>query len=206
MSLVDAAGAPQERVWYAEPYGKLWLMNAAWSCPLSWSNGKKNEILYAGYRYDAQANVYHVRHRADHPTLGRWAQRDIEGYVAGSHLYEYCRTSPIRRVDPHGAKSGLVTPNELRDWIAYYEEWIELYRWLLSEPAYQYTSAVSTKRVSRCNSSFPNRLHRSAMQRRQGLLVSDSLRAQETPFPSGRSRHDRYPCRRPERPGDASET
>jgi hypothetical protein len=43
---------------------------------------------------DAQA-VYH-------PRLGRFLQRDPAGYADGAGLYSYCRTNPVRRVDPMG--------------------------------------------------------------------------------------------------------
>ncbi|MFP4052961.1 MAG: RHS repeat-associated core domain-containing protein [Phycisphaerae bacterium] len=51
-------------------------------------------LLYAGYRFDAAAGVYHVRHRYHHPTLGRWINRDPKGYVDGMNLYEYTASTP----------------------------------------------------------------------------------------------------------------
>ena len=105
-SLVDASGTAQEHPWYGEPYGKLWLMNADWTCPMiTWSAGKKNEILFAGYRYDPDANVYHVRHRVYHPTLGRWLQRDPIGYADGMDAYQYAVSRPFEFVDPFGLES-----------------------------------------------------------------------------------------------------
>jgi RHS repeat-associated protein len=59
-------------------------------------------VLYAGYRFDAETGLYHVRHRMYHATLGRWLQRDPIGYEDGMGLYEYARSSPIVHLDPLG--------------------------------------------------------------------------------------------------------
>ena len=61
-----------------------------------------NRILYAGYRFDAETGLYHVRHRMYHPTLGRWIQRDPAGYVDGMGLYAYVASEPTVRTDPLG--------------------------------------------------------------------------------------------------------
>ncbi|MEI7836470.1 MAG: RHS repeat-associated core domain-containing protein, partial [Planctomycetota bacterium] len=61
-----------------------------------------NEILFAGYRYDPETGMYHVRNRMYHPTLGRWVQRDPAGYVDGANLYESGVSSPPNRGDPLG--------------------------------------------------------------------------------------------------------
>ena len=62
----------------------------------------QNEILYAGYRFDAETGLYHVRNRMYHPTLGRWLQRDPKGYVDGMDLYEYCKSGPLNITDCMG--------------------------------------------------------------------------------------------------------
>jgi RHS repeat-associated protein len=59
-------------------------------------------VLYAGYRFDAETGLYHVRHRMYHATLGRWIQRDPAGYVDGANLYEYTRGSPVAFRDSFG--------------------------------------------------------------------------------------------------------
>jgi RHS repeat-associated protein len=35
-------------------------------------------------------------------SLGRWASRDLSGYVDGQNLYGYARSAPVRHVDPSG--------------------------------------------------------------------------------------------------------
>jgi len=61
-----------------------------------------NEILFCGYRFDAETSLYHVRHRMYHPTLGRWLQPDPLGYVDGMSLYAYCGSGPLGMMDPMG--------------------------------------------------------------------------------------------------------
>jgi RHS repeat-associated protein len=46
-----------------------------------------NDLLYAGYRHDVESGLYQVRHRMLDPTLGRWMQRDLLGYMDGLSLY-----------------------------------------------------------------------------------------------------------------------
>ncbi len=48
-----------------------------------------NEIIYCGYRFDPETELYYVRARTYNPTLGRWLQRDPIGYAGGVNLYEY---------------------------------------------------------------------------------------------------------------------
>ena len=61
-----------------------------------------NEVLFAGYRFDTETGLYHVRHRVYHPTLARWLQRDPIGYVDGMGLYEYATSTPAMQADPFG--------------------------------------------------------------------------------------------------------
>jgi len=91
-----------ERYLY-DAYGRPRICNADWSdTAVTWANSKKNEILFCGYRYDPETGLYHVRHRPDHPTLGRWMVRDFEGYVRGMSLYEYVTSEPVGLLDPYG--------------------------------------------------------------------------------------------------------
>jgi len=46
-----------------------------------------------------------ARYRNYHPTLGRWIERDPEGYVDGMSLYQYCRSNPVGMTDPTGLYS-----------------------------------------------------------------------------------------------------
>jgi len=61
-------------------------------------------VLFAGRYIDFNGGFYYVRHRAYHPALGRWFQRDPAGYIDGMNLYEYVRGSPTGGTDPMGLK------------------------------------------------------------------------------------------------------
>ncbi len=45
-----------------------------------------NEIIYCGYRYDAETQNYFARARYYAPPLGRWLSRDQIGYSGGGNL------------------------------------------------------------------------------------------------------------------------
>jgi len=100
-ALVDTTGAVQERYVY-DAYGKATIYDDDWSETKTWAASKANEILYCGYCYDPESNLYHVRNRYYHPTLGRWTSRDREGYVDGMNLYEYVGSRPTLFTDPVG--------------------------------------------------------------------------------------------------------
>jgi RHS repeat-associated protein len=100
----ESTGAVVERYIY-DAYGKASLFDLNWNAQAS--TVYRNEILFAGYRFDPESALYNVRNRVYHPTLGRWLQRDPLSYDAGSmDLYEYCLSAPIVNTDP----MGLLTP------------------------------------------------------------------------------------------------
>jgi RHS repeat-associated protein len=100
-ALASAAGAVAERYVY-DPYGKVTIYTSVWAATVAWADSKKNEVLYGGYRFDSETGLYHVRHRVYHVTLGRWMQRDPQGYVDGISLYEYVCSSPVTMYDTLG--------------------------------------------------------------------------------------------------------
>ena len=115
-ALVTPAGAVAERYGY-DPYGQVTVLNGAsgtdpdvtggvleWSADTGGSDWD-NEILYCGYRHDPETNLYHVRHRYYHPTLGRWTTRDPIGYRDGMNLYQYVGSRPTGYVDASGQES-----------------------------------------------------------------------------------------------------
>ncbi|MCC5828908.1 MAG: RHS repeat-associated core domain-containing protein [Phycisphaeraceae bacterium] len=102
-ALIDAAtGNVVERYLY-DPYGRVMALDDGWDS-IAWSASRKNEILFAGYRYNPETGYYHVRHREFHPLLGRWMQRDPLGYVDGGNLYAGYFVM-WGGVDPWGTKS-----------------------------------------------------------------------------------------------------
>jgi RHS repeat-associated protein len=99
-ALVDTSGAAVERYVY-DPYGNVTTYNGTWSAEVAWDDSKKNEVRFAGYRFDPVTGLYDVRNRVYHPYLG-WLQRDPLGYVDGMSLYQYCGSSPAARLDAMG--------------------------------------------------------------------------------------------------------
>jgi RHS repeat-associated protein len=114
-ALVDTDGDVVERYAY-DAYGQVTVLNGAngtdpdvdgstvfeWDIDADGASDVANEILFAGYSFDAETGLYHVRHRMYHATLGRWIQRDPAGYVDGVGLYEYVGSRPGGKSDPTG--------------------------------------------------------------------------------------------------------
>ena len=63
-----------------------------------------NEIIYCGYRFDPDTQLYYVRNRTYNPVLGRWIQRDPIGYAGGINLYEYVEGRATLATDPKGTE------------------------------------------------------------------------------------------------------
>ena len=61
-----------------------------------------NEIIYCGYRFDPETQLYYVRNRTYNPVLGRWIQRDPIGYEGGINLYEYVGGKSTGNLDSSG--------------------------------------------------------------------------------------------------------
>ncbi len=61
-----------------------------------------NEIIYCGYCFDSETQLYYVRNRTYNPVLDRWIQRDPIGYQGGINLYEYVGGMAIAGIDPRG--------------------------------------------------------------------------------------------------------
>ena len=64
-----------------------------------------NEIIFCGYRFDPETQLYYVRNRTYNPVLGRWIQRDPIGYAGGINLLEYAESAPSARMDSQGQDS-----------------------------------------------------------------------------------------------------
>src|SRR5262249_39677643 len=71
------------------------------------------ETRYAGYRWDAECGLYHVRNRGYHPVLGQFLRRDPVGWQGTERsLYQYVMSNPVRWVDPAGL---FVPPAPIQD-------------------------------------------------------------------------------------------
>ena len=76
-----------------------------------------NEIIYCGYRYDPESQLYYVRNRTYNSVLGRWIQRDPIGYSGGINLSAYVDSSPAGAADRSGSHSKQFHSH--RSWIAH---------------------------------------------------------------------------------------
>ena len=66
------------------------------------SNYGANEIIFCGYRYDAETQNHYVRNRTYNPVLARGLTRDPIGYSGGINLYEYLGGLAAARTAPPG--------------------------------------------------------------------------------------------------------
>jgi RHS repeat-associated protein len=112
-ALVDAeTGEVVERYMY-DPYGKATVCEEDWTPREDNASAVANDVLYCGYRFDAETGLYHVRYRYYHPTLGRWTGRDAVGYADGTDLYQYAGCAPTQRLDPFGLASEQLTQSKV---------------------------------------------------------------------------------------------
>jgi len=82
--------------------GPYTVLDADWSPDDDGVSDYDNAILFAGYYYDWETGLYHVRRRPYHGFLGRWTARDIIEYGDGMSLYEYVASRPSDYRDPSG--------------------------------------------------------------------------------------------------------
>ena len=98
-SYINSSGTVQERYIY-NAYGSATFLDSNFS--VISSSVVEPDHLYAGYNFDADVEVYHVRNRVYHPNLGCWLQRDPEGYINGLNYLEYSQNDPVGNADPSG--------------------------------------------------------------------------------------------------------
>ena len=112
-----------------------------------------NDIIYCGYRYDAETENYYVRNRYYSPTLGRWLTRDPIGYRGGINLCMYAGSNPAIATDGWGAKAAIqVTGNPSTDTRAYIhalkDYGVDAAQEFLTEAARRYAEAGTSNRLS----------------------------------------------------------
>ena len=97
--VVDTTGAVKERYGFAS-YGVPSFLTSAFISEVA--SAYDWETLFAGYRWDAETGLYHVRKRAYAPHLGVFLQRDVLGLLEELNVYMYALDSPGNRTDPMG--------------------------------------------------------------------------------------------------------
>ena len=107
VALTDSSGTIAE-AYDTDAYGNTLIFTAPgadgnwWGDYAVQSGYGANEIIYCGYRYDPESDLYYVRNRTYNPALGRWIQRDPIGYSGGINLYEYVNGRAVVSQDPAG--------------------------------------------------------------------------------------------------------
>jgi RHS repeat-associated protein len=69
---------------------------------------KAGPIIYRGYYYDTETQLYYCQQRYYNPSWGRWVSADemfLLDNVNGTNLYIYCLNDCINRIDENGEKS-----------------------------------------------------------------------------------------------------
>ncbi|MFH0790210.1 MAG: LamG-like jellyroll fold domain-containing protein [Candidatus Omnitrophota bacterium] len=101
--LTDENGIPVENYEY-NAFGliKVFKPNDPFKDASYWLSLLGNPYSFTGRYYDAMVGLYYYRNRIYSPELGRFLQRDPQGYVDGVNLYAYVRNNPLRYLDPFG--------------------------------------------------------------------------------------------------------
>ena len=99
---INSSGTVQERYIY-NAYGDVTFLDSNFG--VRTSSTIEPDHLYAGYNYDSDVEMYHVRNRVYHPMLGTWLQRDPIGYAGGDvNLSRHVESNPLTFVDSLGLK------------------------------------------------------------------------------------------------------
>jgi RHS repeat-associated protein len=103
-ALLDATGGVIERYHYS-PYGKLTVLDPDFAVDADGQSDFYNPYGYTGRRLEPVTGLYDYRNRFYHAQLGRFVNRDPEGYRGSrSNLYRYVSSNPLVAADPTGLR------------------------------------------------------------------------------------------------------
>jgi RHS repeat-associated protein len=97
-AVIDCSGTAQERYVY-DAYGTA--VTRAPTFDPRYASTYRWDVTFAGYRWDSESALLHVRRRLYSPRLG-WAQRDPVMLAWRPQLYEYAASNPTNSLDPLG--------------------------------------------------------------------------------------------------------
>ena len=102
MAIVDANGSKLVEYTY-DAWGKVTSITGDFAYNL----GIHNPILYRGYVYDHETQLYYCQSRYYDPEIGRWLNADAfastgQGFT-GNNMFAYCNNNPVNYSDLSGA-------------------------------------------------------------------------------------------------------
>ena len=103
IAILDRTGYPVVQYTY-NAWGELLSATG----PMLSSLGALNPLLYRGYVYDRETELYYLQSRYYDPVIGRFI--NLDAYVStgqgilGNNMFTYCGNNPVNRMDPTGEK------------------------------------------------------------------------------------------------------
>lgn len=98
MSITDNKGIVIEYILYDLCGSPIFVINDETKAESS----IQNTVLYTGREYDYESGLMFYRSRGLNSIIGRFLQKDMEGYINGLNDYSYVKNCPSMYFDPFG--------------------------------------------------------------------------------------------------------